>query len=98
MDEDMEIYEGQCERQGKLVKSKTRTTAQLVNNSELARAKLEISRSRLANQVIDTLNSHPENTWVVDQRDGGKHDLRNAIVNVVTSMIVHLISMNQMEA
>ena len=57
------------------MKARTHATAQLVDKSELARAKLEIARSRCANQVINILNSHPENTWVVDQRSGDKRDL-----------------------
>ena len=100
MNADLVTSKCQCKRQDKLVKARTRTTAQLFNKSELARAKLEITRSRCANKAIDVLNSHPDNTWVVNQRGvfGGKHDLCNLIVNIVTSMLVNPISMNKTEA
>lgn len=90
-------YKGKCDCQGTFLKTKKRATAQLSDDAETARARLQIDRTRCANQIGEILSSHLKCTWVVERRGGlgGKRDLSLSLVNLVTRMLMNPTPMNK---
>ena len=76
---------------------KAHTSNRILEDTELAKAKLEIVCECYAAQVIQRFNSHPAELWLVEERSGSKRDLYKEVVNIIANMTVNIIGMNKTE-